>query len=79
MCIFLWITEQFFGYDRSTDYSDNLGLVEFALAHVYSVPKKLFHYGEFKLPIHPKSKLKFLINSLLGPKTIFKPISKWNL
>ena len=60
----------------ATDYSDSLGLVEFALAQVYSVPKKLFHYEEFKLPIHPKLKLKFLINSLLGPKTIFKPISK---
>ena len=69
----------FWLWQMATDYSDSLGLVEFALAQVYSVPKKLFHYGEFKLPIHPKLKLKFLINSLLGPKTIFKPISKWNL
>ena len=48
----------FWLWQMATDYSDSLGLVEFALAQVYSVPKKLFHYGQFKLPIHPKLKIK---------------------
>ena len=41
------------GYDRSTDYSESLGLVDFAFALVNSAPKKMF--GEFKLHIYFKS------------------------
>ena len=44
--------------------------MDFAFGLVHFVPKKLF--GEFKLHIYFKSTLKFLMNSLVGPKTIFQ-------
>ena len=44
--------------------------MDFAFGLVHFAPKKLFE--EFKLHIDFQSNLKFLINSLVAPKTIFQ-------